>query len=144
MASKVIQSESEYQELENQQLIINIFEKFEFNLNFINMSYEDLSILNIKLLNNEFNDVYQEIIKNNEINEKLSFIFIECINQGFSEEKAQYSIQEQITKHIVESFLIKEQEQKMVNEINQFDFINAPLTSTGIYHLPSFKIQFNL
>ncbi|WP_342273440.1 hypothetical protein [Spiroplasma endosymbiont of Acasis viretata] len=77
MASKVIQSESEYQELENQQLIINIFEKFEFNLNFINMSYEDLLILNIKLLNNEFNDVYQEIIKNNEINEKLSFIFIE-------------------------------------------------------------------
>lgn len=144
MDSKVIQSESEYQEFENQQLIINIFEKFEFNLNFRNMSYEDLSILNTKLLNNEFNDVYQEIIKNNEISEKLSFIFIEYINQGFSEEKAQYSIQEQIIKHIVESFLIKEQEQKMVNEINQFDFINAPSTSTGIYHLPSFKVQLNL
>ncbi|WP_338962070.1 MULTISPECIES: hypothetical protein [unclassified Spiroplasma] len=63
MASKVIQSESEYQELENQQLIINIFEKFEFNLNFINMSYEDLSILNIKLLNNEFNDVIKRLLR---------------------------------------------------------------------------------
>lgn len=99
MASKVIQSESEYQKFENQQLIINIFEKFEFNLNFKNMNYEDLSILN-----NEFNDVYQEIIKHDEINEKLSFIFIECINQGFSEEKAQYFIHEEITKQVVESF----------------------------------------
>lgn len=105
------------------------------------MNYEQLSILNTHLLNDKYNDVYQEIIKNNEINENLSLIFIAYRQQGFSKEEIFVFIKEEITKQVSENFLIKKQTQKMMEEINKFDFENEPSTSTGIYHLPSFTIQ---
>lgn len=106
------------------------------------MSYEQLSILNTHLLN-EYHDAYQEIIKNNEISEILSLIFIAYSEQGFSEEEISASIKEQITKQVAENFLIKAKEHEKLNEINNFDFENAPSTSTGIYHLP-FTGQFKI